>query len=403
MPERQIPALAAKVLKERHYESTQVALVTSAAEDVDMLDSDDDGDDDFVVLMLFDADEAVREASLRFDFAEESKGKARITHLDQIMHREYWCKKHFRFLPKDIARLMGLIEWPEDGYLRWGKPGNRKRFNCLECLLMTLGRLGTPGDLFDWCSMFGRTMPEISEATNACARYLWTHYRYTVQDLSQWAFLFQESADAFRAKGFPFEHCHSHLDGKLYSRTKHGDPELEHWTWNDHKKRNAENFQAFTCAHGLHIGFFGPSAEGARRNDSIHYYALGLHQQLQNARAAANALHGTQHAWIAFSDLGYPHSNLLQMKFRNPPGWMRRDFNYHCDSSRVCAEWNFSCHCQQFPSVDTYRKMNMANMATGVLTTASVIIHNWHVCTYGGLINDYFGVKPPTLERYFQL
>jgi hypothetical protein len=103
------------------------------------------------------------------------------------------------------------------------------------------------------------------------------------------------------------------------------------------------------------------------------------------------------------SDLGYPHSNLLQMKFRNPPGWMRRDFNYHCDSGRVCAEWNFSCHCQQFPSVDTYRKMNMANMATGVLTTASVIIHNWHECTYGGLINDYFGVKPPTLERYFQL
>ena len=93
--------------------------------------------------------------------------------------------------------------------------------------------------------------------------------------------------------------------------------------------------------------------------------------------------------------------NLLQMKFRNPPGWMRRDFNYHCDSSRVCAEWNFSCHCQQFPSVDTYRKMSMANMATGVLTTASVIIHNWHVCTYGGLINDYFGVKPPTLVRYF--
>ena len=46
MPERQIPALANKVLKERHYDSTQVALVTSAAEDVDMLDSDDDGDDD---------------------------------------------------------------------------------------------------------------------------------------------------------------------------------------------------------------------------------------------------------------------------------------------------------------------------------------------------------------------
>ena len=59
MLERQVPALAGKALKERHYDSTQVALVTSATEDADMLDSDDDGDDDFVVLMLFDADEAV--------------------------------------------------------------------------------------------------------------------------------------------------------------------------------------------------------------------------------------------------------------------------------------------------------------------------------------------------------
>ena len=97
MPERQVPALAVKVLKERRYDSTQVALVTLAAEDVDVLDSDNDGDDDFVVLMIFDADEAVREASLRFDFAEESKRKEKIIHVDQIMHREYWRKKFFRF------------------------------------------------------------------------------------------------------------------------------------------------------------------------------------------------------------------------------------------------------------------------------------------------------------------
>lgn len=297
---------------------------------------------------------------------------------------------------------MQLIDWPEDGYLRWGPPGKQHKYNCLEALLITMCKLGSPGDLFDLRD-FGLAMPRLSEATNALVRFLWVNYRYQLTDLQRWAFLFKESAAAFDARGMPFSHVHSMLDGKLYARKKPTDKDLEQECWNTHKHVNAENFQAFTSAHGIHIGFFGPcETAGARRHDALHFRLLGLQKQLEDAKQAAVILHGPG-PWRCFADSAYPQSDVLQKKFLGRVSWQKRDFNHDCDTNRACAEWNFAAQCQQFPCVDTYRSMCMANMATALMTHASVMFHNWHVCCYGGLINSFFGVEPPSLERYFQV
>ena len=84
--------------------------------------------------------------------------------MDQVRaFGEYKCKNVFRFLPGDLAQLMQLIE---DAYLPRGEPGEQhtNKQNCLEALLITLFKLGSPGDLFGTKMLLHRSeTPETRE------------------------------------------------------------------------------------------------------------------------------------------------------------------------------------------------------------------------------------------------
>ena len=79
------------------------------------------------------------------------------------------------------------------------------------------------------------TAHEVSAATNACAEWLVRKYDYTLTNLSQFAYLAEESAAAFTRKGMPFPHVFALLDGKLYERAKPVDGGMENMSYNWHK------------------------------------------------------------------------------------------------------------------------------------------------------------------------
>jgi hypothetical protein len=238
--------------------------------------------------------------------------------------------------------------------------------------------------------------------TNEVALFLYNTYRRQTQDLANWAFLFRESADAYHAKGFPYEDCFCMLDGKLFRTARPISQPTENSAFSGHKKQHGNNYQTFAIAHGLTIGFFGPG-EGSNHTDAWHYHNERLHDQMLAAVGAAVALFGPAN-WCGFSDGAYPISAVMQKGFAGVRTRDQDRFNGRCNrTGRVSVEWNFHVICSNFPFIDTYRKQQILSNATGVWTHNAMMLSNWWVCCNGGLLPSFFDVEPPTLETYFRV
>jgi hypothetical protein len=275
-------------------------------------------------------------------------------------------------------------------------------FNKVESLLACMMKLSCARNLFDLSTVFQRRENELSMMTNATMKLLYDKYSRQTQNLSNWAFLFGESADAYARKGFPYTRCFAMLDGKLFRTGRPSDEDIEISAFSGHRHCHGNNYQAFVTAHGLCIGFFGPG-KGSNHSDADHYDKMHLHDQLMAARDAANQIFGPG-PWYCFSDGAYPISQVLQKGFVGRRTRDQNRFNGLCNRrGRVSVEWNFGNMCTKFPHIDTYRKMKIEQNPTAHWTHAAMLMHNWWVCCYGGLVQDFFDCEPPSLETYFDV
>lgn len=338
---------------------------------------------------------------LTFNRGELGKGMPRFTEYAQLeMHGEQKTKTDFTFFLVEIKRLMKLLQLPASGTFRWPLQGAKfHTYNCFECLLITLYRLHEGASFRCMCDIFGLAECRLSEAFNVFTKFLHDTYVGQLHDLSLWAHLAKESARAFSNKGFPLKNCFAFLDGKIYRTCKPEDAEAEHYSWCDPKKKNGYNYQAFIAACGLHIGFFGPG--DARRVDAYHYRNMGLHDQIVHASQECELQHG-EGGFHTFSDGGYPISEHNLVGYKGNKTDDQSAFNHSCHGKgRVGVEWKFANKLQQYPMVDNFKKMKQHLSATAHWTYATAIIHNWHVCCYGGQVSSYFNVEPPSLREYF--
>ena len=111
-----------------------------------------------------------------------------------------------------------------------GIVGGYHTYNILEALLATLNQLAQAPTLFAIGPTFGYYEECMSECINYFTYFLIkdTTELGKLEDLSQWAGLFAESADAFSAKGMPFTNTALLIDGKLFKTGSSVNTEVEH-------------------------------------------------------------------------------------------------------------------------------------------------------------------------------
>lgn len=202
-------------------------------------------------------------------------------------------------------------------------------------------------------------------------------------------------------RGYPHQHCHSMMDGKLFRRGKAENDYREHFSFSMRHKANGDAYLSFIMPSGIIMGFFGPGH--GRRNDGYHVRNMKIHDNLQLADRVASRRWGPG-PWHTNTDQGFEESDYLNKGYpREGATDGELDYNYSCDTNRVAGEWQFSNLLQQYQFVDTRKKMKPTEQSCTLFTYGAVILHNWHMCCYGGQCTAYFKLKPPPLQKYFQV
>jgi hypothetical protein len=313
-----------------------------------------------------------------------------------------WC----RFKMEHLKEIWSELErdLPASGKLRWPLEGRSYHvYGAFESFLLTLHRHAHPETFRENVHTFGMVEERQSEAVLAFLSHIHSTYGHSLKDMKRWAFLSEQSQDAYLARGFPMPHCFGNIDGKLYRTGRAIDPVIEDATFNFHHHAHGLVYLAIIAACGIHIGFFGPGPGG--RNDGQHYNHFNVYDQLQALSDATNALLGTNSLWYTFSDGAFPASDHLMKGFINPaPGGPQAHFNHVANAGgRVTVEHGFHCQVSQFPFIDTFRKMKVSQQAYKLIYESTAIFHNIHVSAYGNQVGAGMHVAPPTLQKLFEV
>ena len=68
---------------------------------------------------------------------------------------------------------------------------------------------------------------------------------------------------------------------------------------------------------------------------------------------------------------------------------------------RVSVEWLFGDILNYFKFLDFKKNLKIGLNAVGKVCTVCALLNNARSCLYGSQISNYFGINPPTLEKYF--
>ena len=86
------------------------------------------------------------------------------------------------------------------------------------------------------------------------------------------------------------------------------------------------------------------------------------------------------------------------------------EFNYYANACRAGIEWSFKDITQNWPFVDTYRKMSLGATPCNLWLTCAVMFNNMHQVCYGGQLHSYFygplypdAPPMPTLTKLFEV
>ena len=104
-----------------------------------------------------------------------------------------------------------------------------------------------------------------------------------------------------------------------------------------------------------------------------------------------------------YGDLAYPLRVHLQTPFRQVPlAPMMQDYNEAMSTLRISVEWLFGDVINSFKFLDSKKNLKIGLSSVGKMYAVCALLRNAITCLYGNNTSDYFGIKPPTLEQYFQ-
>lgn len=77
-------------------------------------------------------------------------------------------------------------------------------------------------------------------------------------------------------------------------------------------------------------------------------------------------------------------------------------FNEAMSSVRVSVEWLFGDIVDYFKFLDFKRNLKIGMSSIGKLYLVSALLQNAVTCLYGNNTSEFFDLKPPSLQYYFQ-
>ena len=100
-----------------------------------------------------------------------------------------------------------------------------------------------------------------------------------------------------------------------------------------------------------------------------------------------------------YGDLAYALRVHVQTPFRRVPLTpLMQDYNEAMNALRISVEWLFGEVINSFKFLDY--KIGLSSV--GKMYVVCALLRNAITCLYGNNTSGYFGIKPPSLEQYFQ-
>ncbi|XP_066913329.1 uncharacterized protein [Clytia hemisphaerica] len=311
--------------------------------------------------------------------------------LDKLSDDE--CLAMFRFLKNDIYNLADVFQLPDKIYCP-----NRQNFDKVEALCILLRRFAYPSRLGDLISLFGRSVPELSNVVSTMTNYIYWHFGHLLTDMNQpWLSRAKlaDYANAIHQAGAALENCWAFVDGTVRPCSRPG--ENQRVVYNGHKRIHAIKFQSLVTPNGMIAQLHGPF-EG-KKHDSSMLVESGLYNQLMNNSFSPNG-----DILCIYGDPAYPLRAHLQRPFqgaRLTP--LQSLFNKSMSSVRVSVEWVFGDIVNYFKFLDYKKNLKLGLSPIGKMYLVCGLLHNARTILYDNTTAKYFNyVEKPTLENYFQ-
>lgn len=310
--------------------------------------------------------------SFRFDF-------------EKLSEEESWTM--LRFQKRDVHRLKIALRVPEKIRLQ-----QRSVFSGLDALCVLLRRLAYPNRWFDLVKLFGRTSAELSLVCTFMVEHITETFGHLLLSMD-WLTEedFQQFASAIQAKGSPLNNCWGFIDGTAIQICRPTKYQKE--VFSGHKRYHCLKYQSAYAPNGLIVHLFGPM-EG-KRHDAAMLRESNLLQILHEKMAEFGR------SYCLYGDPAYPLSREIMCPYKGARVTLEQEaFNGAMSKCRMSVEWGFGDIARTFAFLDFHKNLKLFLQPVGLLYKVGALLTNCRTCLYSNQTAVYFGVAPPSLERY---
>ena len=326
-------------------------------------------------------------------------------------------KRHFRWLPKDMRRLINSLCLP--ALIRSEQSGNT--FDGETAFLIYMRRKCSTTNYVDLEEEFNYLSQQLAMASDAIDTWLdesWTHLIDGTQPapvgwpggtgLNRWVSQLPMWARAINVKfqevtGAPMDPRFGlvcmFIDG-IFSRiarpSNHGIfGDIQRAFYTGYKHSHGVIFQALIAPNGLFIDVWGPGQ--GRHNDRWLMRSSNMDARLVALCGAGG--------FTVYGDSIYIVSAVIRRAVRGLMVSAVLAAMCKClNSFRTEVEHGFAKVYQLFPSFGFKSKIRLFGSARGISRSFrnAFFLANCHTCVYGNQTSGRFGLLPPTLEEYLR-
>ena len=146
-----------------------------------------------------------------------------------------------------------------------------------------------------------------------------------------------------------------------------------------------------TVKYSIYLFF----SEGKRHNASMLMSDLYHQLEMYSHDGNGNPL-------AIYGDPAYPHRVNQQSPYKGANLTdARKQFNQSMSAVRVCVEWPFEEIVKYFAFNDFKKNLKIGLQSVAKGYAVSCLLYNAKVCLQSSNTASYYGLKPPTIDEYF--
>lgn len=323
----------------------------------------------------------------------------------------------FRFRDKEqLLTLMRVLQIPETVLL-----SNGSVLTGEEVFLFALRRMSYPSRYHDLLIEFGGEISVWSRAFNWFIEYIYTRYSNRVLNaLERHIRFFPACAAAIRNKVIEkgcvhltgnagFRIC-GFIDNTLFSTCRPGggpvragpnsprhDSTIQEAFYTGWKHTHGVKIQTVTLPNGLIADVYGPVS--IRHNDLYTLANSDLNERLMAMQANVYT-----DMYAMYGDSAYPNIDCIASRHEAPLSPTEQVENLAMSSARESIEWVNNDIKSKFAFVCFHKGLHLRGTTLiPKMIVVAALLTNCYKCFNGCNTAEYFGVRPPTIDEYFDL